>query len=55
MLHCTAYKEQSSQSKHLQQPYLESDQNSVGQFLFDKENIEGKERVSNCHMENKAT
>ena len=27
MLHCTAYKEQRSQSIHLQQPYLESDQN----------------------------
>ena len=40
MLHCTVYKEQRSQSIHLQQPYLESDQNIVGQFIFDKENIE---------------
>ena len=40
MLHCTAYKEQRSQSIHLKQPYLKSDQNTVGQFLFDKENIE---------------
>ena len=30
MLHCTAYQEQRSQSIHLQQPYLESDQNTVG-------------------------
>ena len=42
MLHCTVYKEQRSQSIQLQQPYLESDQNTVGQFLFDKENIEKK-------------
>ena len=41
-LHWTVYKEQRSQSIHLQQPYLESDQNTVGQFLFDKENIEEK-------------
>ena len=40
MLHCTAYKEQRSQNIHIQQPYLESDQNTVGQLLFDKENIE---------------
>ena len=45
MLHCTAYKEQRSQSIHLQQPYLESDQNTVGQFLFDKENIEEKKEL----------
>ena len=45
MLHCTAYKEQRSQSIHLQQPYLESDQNTVGQFLFDKENIEQKKEL----------
>ena len=43
-LHCITYKEQRSQSIHLQQPYLESDQNTVGQFLFDKER--GKERVA---------
>ena len=45
MLHCTAYKEQKIQSIHLQQPYLESDQNTIGQFLFDKENIEEKKEV----------
>ena len=45
MLHCTAYKEQRSQSIHLQQPYLESDQNIVGQFLFDNENIEEKKEL----------
>ena len=37
--------EQRSQSIHLQQPYLESDQNTVGQFLFDKENIEEKKEL----------
>ena len=45
MLHCTAYKEQRSQSIHQQQPYLESDQNKVGHFLFDKENIEEKKEL----------
>ena len=45
MLHCTAYKEQRSQSIHLQQPYLEIDQNTVGQFLCDKENIEEKKEL----------
>ena len=42
MIHCTAYKEQRSHSIHLQHPYLECDQNTVGQFIFDKENIEEK-------------
>ena len=45
MLHCTAYKEQRSQSIHLRQPYLESDQNTVGQFLFDKDPIEEKKEL----------
>ena len=45
MLHCTAYEVQRSQSIHLQQPHLESDQNTVGQFLFDKENIEEKNEL----------
>ena len=45
MLHCTAYKEQRSQNIHIQQPYLESDQNTVGQLLFDKENIEEKKEL----------
>ena len=42
MLHCTAYKEERSQSIHLQQPYIESHQSTLGHFLFDKENIEEK-------------
>ena len=42
ILHCTAYKVQRSQSIHLQQPYLDSDQNIVGQLLFEKEYIEEK-------------
>ena len=45
MLHCTAYKKQRSQSIHLQQPYLENDQNTVGQILFDKDNIEEKKEL----------
>ena len=36
----TLYCIQRSQSMHLQQPYLESDQNTVGPFLFDKEKKE---------------
>ena len=45
MLHCTAYKEQRSKSIHLQQPYIESDQNTVRQFLVDKVNIEEKKKT----------
>ena len=45
MLHCTAYKEQRSKSIHLQQPYIESDQNTVRQFLVDKVNIEEKKEL----------
>ena len=48
-------KGQRSQSTHLQQPYLESDQNTVGQFLFDKENIEEKKELLFTKMENKTT
>ena len=37
MLHCTAYKERShNHSTHLQQHYIESDEDIVGNFLFDK-------------------
>ena len=40
MLHCTAYKEERShQSIHLKQPYIECEENILGHFLFDKENI----------------
>ena len=41
----TANKEQRSQSIHIQQPYLESDQNTLGQFPFDKENIVEKKEL----------
>ena len=52
MLHCTAYKEERSQSIYLQQPYIESKESILlGPFLFDKENIEEKERIAICHME----
>ena len=39
MLHCTAYKEQRSQSIHLQQPYLESDQNSLDSSYLIKKTL----------------
>ena len=39
MLHCIAYNEEKSQSIHLQQPYIESKENILGCFLFNKENI----------------
>ena len=55
MLHCTAYKEQSSQSIHLQQPYIESEQNTLGQFLFDKENIEENKKLLFTILEKKTT
>ena len=54
MLHCTAYKKQRSESIHLEQTYLESDQTTVGQFLFDKENIEEKKELL-FTMEKKTT
>ena len=40
MLHCPAYKEERSHSAHLQQPYIESDEDIPGNFLFDKDDIE---------------
>ena len=42
MLHCTAYIEERSHSTHLQQPYIESDKDILGHFLFNKEDIEEK-------------
>ena len=39
MLHCTAYKEQRSQSIHLQQPYLESDQIQLDSSYFIKKTL----------------
>ena len=40
MLHCTAYNEERSHSTQLQQPYIESDYDILGHFLFNKEDIE---------------
>ena len=40
MLHCTAYNEERSYSTHLHQPYIESDEDILGQFLFNKGDIE---------------
>ena len=45
MLHCTAYNEERSHSTHLQQPYIESDEDILGHFLFNKEDIEEKKEL----------
>ena len=45
--HCTAYKQDRSHSTHLQQPYIESDEDILGLFLFDKEDIEERK---NCYL-----
>ena len=37
MLHCTAYNEERSHSTQLQQPYIESDEDVLGHFLFNTE------------------
>ena len=42
MLHCTAQNEERSHSTHLQQPYIESDEDTLGHFLFNIEDIEKK-------------
>ena len=39
-LHCTSYKQERSHSTHLQQPHIESNEDILGHFLFDKEDIE---------------
>ena len=47
MLHCTAYHEERSYSTHhLQQTYyIESDEDILGHFLFNKEDIEEKKEL----------
>ena len=45
MFHCTTYKEERSKSIHLQQPYIESDENTLRHYLFDKENIEEMKKI----------
>ena len=40
ILHCTVYNEERSHSTHLQQSYIESDEDILIHFLFNKENIE---------------
>ena len=44
MLHCTAYNEE-SHSTHLQQPYIESYEDILGHFLFNKEDTEEKNEL----------
>ena len=41
----TAYKEERSHSTYLQQPYIENDEDILGHFLFDKEDIEKKKEL----------
>ena len=45
MLHCTAYNEEGSHSTQLQQPYKESDEDILGHFLFNTEDIEEKKEL----------
>ena len=45
MLHCTAYNEERSHSTQLQQPYIESHNDILGHFLFNKEDIEEKKEL----------
>ena len=45
ILHCTTYKQERSHSTHLQQSYIESDEDILAHFLFDKEDIEEKKEL----------
>ena len=45
MLHCAAYNEERSHSTHLQQPYIENDEDILGHFLSNKKNIEEKKEL----------
>ena len=45
MMHCTSYQEERNKIIHLQQPYIESRENILGHFQFDKENIEEKKEL----------
>ena len=45
ILHCTAYKQERSHSTHIQQPYIESNEDILGHFLFVQEDIEEKKEV----------
>ena len=45
MLQCTAYNEERSHSTQLQQPYIESEEDILGHFLFNTEDIEEKKEL----------
>ena len=49
ILHCTAYNEERSHSTHLHQPYIESDEDILGHFLFGKEDTK-KRKNATWHM-----
>ena len=53
-MYCPAYKEERSHSTHLQQSYIETDEDILGNFLFDKEVLK-KIKNTICHMEKKTT
>ena len=45
ILHCTLYKQKRSNSTHLQQPLYRMNEDILGHFLFDKEDIEEKKKL----------
>ena len=45
ILHCPAYDKQRMSTIHLQQPYIEQQNDVLGRFLFEKEEIETKKAV----------
>ena len=45
LLHCTTYNEERSHSTHLQHPYIESDEDILRRFPFNKEDIEEKKEL----------
>ena len=45
ILHCTTYKQERNHSTHLQQPYIGSDEDIIGHFQFDKEDIEENNKL----------
>ena len=47
ILHCPAYKEERSHSTHLHQPYIESDEDILGHFLFGKEDMKKRKK---CYL-----
>ena len=55
ILHCTAYNEERSHSTHTTAIYIESDEDILGHFLFDKEDFEERKKIAIRYMEKKTT